>query len=98
MSAVDTETEELILAGLKRARVNKTTLIVSHRVSTARHADRIFVLDNGHIIENGTHDELISADGFYADLEVVQSNQDKDRRRRDRLLRDLEYDPLEAAK
>ena len=97
-SSVDTETEELILAGLKRARVNKTTLIVSHRVSTARHADRIFVLDNGHIIENGTHEELISADGFYADLEVVQSNQDKDRRRRDRLLRDLEYDPLEAAK
>ena len=78
--------------------MNKTTLIVSHRVSTARHADRIFVLDNGHIIENGTHEELISADGFYADLEVVQSNQDKDRRRRDRLLRDLEYDPLEAAK
>lgn len=72
-SAVDTETEEHILSGLKRLRSNKTTLIVSHRVSTARHADRIVVLDEGKIVETGTHAELLEADGFYSDLEKAQS-------------------------
>lgn len=74
-SAVDTETEEHILSGLKRLRSDKTTLIVSHRVSTARHADRIVVLDEGKIVETGTHAQLLQADGFYADLEKAQSQQ-----------------------
>jgi ATP-binding cassette subfamily B protein len=73
-SAVDTETEEHILAGLKRIRTGLTTMLVSHRVSTARHADRIIVLEDGEIIESGSHEELIRRGGFYAGLEEAQSN------------------------
>ncbi len=89
-SSVDTETEERILSGLTRMRVGKTTMLISHRVSTARHADRIFVIDNGHISESGTHDELMTLGGYYADLAAVQSDQDEDRARKARLLHDLE--------
>jgi len=71
-SAVDTETEEHILSGLKSIRKDLTTLLVSHRVSTARHADRIIVLDEGKIIEMGSHQELLASNGFYADLEKAQ--------------------------
>ena len=73
-SAVDTETEERILSGLKRVRSDHTTLLVSHRVSTARHADRIIVLDEGRLIEMGSHEELLAAGGFYAELEESQRN------------------------
>lgn len=68
LSAVDTYTEEKILNGLKDVRENRTTLIVSHRVSTVRDADLICVLDHGKIIERGTHDDLIKLNGEYADL------------------------------
>lgn len=71
-SSVDTETEEHILESLTRLRKNQTTLLVSHRVSTARHADRIVVLDNGRIVESGTHAELLRAGGWYAELERIQ--------------------------
>lgn len=71
-SAVDTETEEHILSELKRLRRAQTTLLVSHRVSTARHADRIVVLEGGKIMESGTHNELLAARGYYAELERVQ--------------------------
>ena len=71
-SAVDTETEEHILSELKRLRRNQSTLLVSHRVSTARHADQIVVLDRGKIIERGSHEELLAGDGYYAELERVQ--------------------------
>ncbi len=68
LSAVDTYTEEKILNGLKNVRENRTTLIVSHRVSTVRDADLICVLADGKIIERGTHDDLIKLNGEYADL------------------------------
>ncbi|MEP4884393.1 ABC transporter ATP-binding protein, partial [Maribacter dokdonensis] len=68
LSAVDTETEEEILNNLKKASKNRTTLIVSHRVSSAKNADKTLVLDDGRLIQEGTHDELNSQEGYYKDL------------------------------
>ncbi|ABS62441.1 ABC transporter related [Parvibaculum lavamentivorans DS-1] len=76
-SSVDTETEEFILSRLKTLRQGRTTLMVSHRVSTARHADRIIVLDEGRVAEIGTHHELIAKGGLYATLERQQGRRDE---------------------
>ncbi|MFT5011450.1 MAG: ATP-binding cassette subfamily B multidrug efflux pump [Dinoroseobacter sp.] len=72
-SSVDTETEEHILGRLKAMRGSKTTILVSHRVSTLRHSDRILVLDEGQIAEVGSHEELIRHNGLYAELERAQT-------------------------
>jgi ATP-binding cassette subfamily B protein len=71
-SSVDTKTEEHILSELKRLRRGQTTVLVSHRVSTARHSDRIVMLENGRIAEIGSHEELIAKGGLYAELERIQ--------------------------
>jgi ATP-binding cassette subfamily B multidrug efflux pump len=67
-SAVDTHTEEDILQGLRGFMKNRTTLMVSHRVSTVKDADKIVILDKGMIAEEGTHDELIKLNGLYAGI------------------------------
>ncbi len=72
LSAVDTETEEEILNQLKNESKNKTTLIVSHRVSSAKNADKIIVLENGKLMQEGTHEELNSVDGYYKELYMHQ--------------------------
>lgn len=72
LSAVDTETEETILNNLLTYCKDKTTLIVSHRVSSAKNADEIIILENGKIIEKGTHNELLEHNGYYKDLYVKQ--------------------------
>ncbi|RDY60949.1 ABC transporter ATP-binding protein [Flagellimonas nanhaiensis] len=72
LSAVDTETEEEILNNLKQVSHSKTTLIVSHRVSSAKNADKIIVLENGRIIQEGTHEELNNIDGYYKELYLNQ--------------------------
>ncbi len=68
LSAVDTETEEKILGHLKDLMQGKTTVIISHRVSSVKHADQIIVLDKGRIIERGNHDELLKEEGAYFSL------------------------------
>jgi ATP-binding cassette subfamily B protein len=72
LSAVDTHTEEEILSRLKGVMRQRTSIIVSHRMSTVRESDRIFVLDGGRIVEEGTHDQLVSLDGLYAQLHRKQ--------------------------
>ncbi|MEA2569690.1 MAG: ATP-binding cassette, subfamily multidrug efflux pump [Acidobacteriota bacterium] len=68
LSAVDTATEEQILTALRNVRKGRTVLIVSHRVSSVKDADHIVVIDEGKIVERGTHDSLLAHDGYYADL------------------------------
>ncbi|MDX2151684.1 MAG: ABC transporter ATP-binding protein [Bryobacteraceae bacterium] len=68
LSSVDTLTEENILRALEDIMRGRTTIIVSHRVSTVRNADRIFVLENGRLVEEGTHGQLVAAGGYYAGL------------------------------
>lgn len=75
LSAVDTETEENILQNLKSHSQGITTIIVTHRVSSAKNADQIIVLDNGSIIQQGTHNELIDQPGYYHELYEKQLNE-----------------------
>jgi ATP-binding cassette subfamily B protein len=74
-SAVDNETEAAIQRSLRQATASCTALVVAHRLSTVRHADRIWVLDAGRIVESGTHDDLLAADGAYAALWRVQTGE-----------------------
>lgn len=72
LSAVDTETEERILSNLKKFSKNKTTFIISHRVSSAKNADKIIVLEGGEIIQQGSHNQLINTSGYYKELHDQQ--------------------------
>lgn len=72
LSAVDTETEENILNALRHEMKGKTSVIISHRISSIKHADKIIVLDHGRIAETGTHDALLHAGGLYATLHRKQ--------------------------
>ncbi|MGC1920052.1 MAG: ABC transporter ATP-binding protein [Acidobacteriaceae bacterium] len=72
LSSVDTYTEERILQGLAEAMRGRTTIFISHRVSTVRHADQIAVLVDGSIVELGTHDELVARNGYYTQLHEKQ--------------------------
>jgi ATP-binding cassette subfamily B protein len=77
LSAVDTATEERILNALRNVRKGRTVLVVSHRVSSVKDADHIVVLDDGRIVERGTHETLLSHDGYYADLYRRQTLEDE---------------------
>ena len=73
-SALDAETEAALLATLRQLSAGRTTLIIAHRLSTVRHADQIVVLDEGRIVETGTHDQLLAAAGQYARLYHMQTS------------------------
>ncbi len=68
LSAVDTKTEEAILQSLKEIMSNRTSIIISHRISTLKHADKILFLEDGRILESGTHQQLLDKNGAYAEL------------------------------
>lgn len=77
LSAVDAKTEEKILSNLKESRNNKTTIISTHRLSSVKHANEIIVIDEGRIIERGTHDELIELNGWYKRMFDYQQLENK---------------------
>lgn len=81
LSAVDARTEEEILENLRKDRAHKTTIIAAHRLSSVMHADEIIVLEGGHVIERGTHSQLLAQNGWYAEmwnLQQLESKLDKD--------------------
>ncbi len=78
LSAVDTKTEEEILGNVKKVLENRTGIIISHRVSTVKHADQIIFMDEGRIVEKGTHEELMELQGMYYTLYKSQMEQDEE--------------------
>lgn len=79
LSAVDTKTEELILNNIKTILKDRTGIIISHRVSTVKHADEIILMDKGKIVEKGTHEELMALKGAYYNLYVIQMDQNEEK-------------------
>jgi len=76
LSAVDTETEEIILRNLEKGKEDRTTIIISHRISTIRNASKIIVIDHGKVIESGNHDSLMNQKGTYFDMHEQQLQQE----------------------
>ena len=72
LSAVDTKTEDTILTNLKDVLGNRSTIIISHRVSSVKLADKIIVLEDGQVVQSGSHDELIHIDGIYKSIYLKQ--------------------------
>ena len=71
-SALDSESEQAVQQALDALMRGRTTIVIAHRLSTIRHADRIVVLDHGRIVQQGTHDQLMSSDGLYRTLVTLQ--------------------------
>jgi subfamily B ATP-binding cassette protein MsbA len=71
-SALDSESERLVQEALTNLMKNRTSVVIAHRLSTIQHADEIIVIQNGHIIERGNHDELVSLNGLYTKLSEIQ--------------------------
>ena len=67
-SNIDTITEKIVISAMDKLTKNKTSFIIAHRLSTIKNADLILVMDKGNIVEQGTHEELINKNGFYAEL------------------------------
>ena len=78
-SSLDSESEALIQDGLRSLRAGRTTFVIAHRLSTIRSADQILVLEGGEIVERGTHDELLAAEGRYRQLHDKQYRIERDR-------------------
>ena len=74
LSAVDTQTDAEIRAALKERRQDVTTIIISHRINTLMDADRIFVIEDGRVTQQGTHDELIGQEGLYSRVYQIQTS------------------------
>lgn len=75
-SALDTESEKIVQAALDHLMVGRTSFVIAHRLSTIFHADQIFVIDDGHVKEHGTHEELLAMGGLYSNLYNIQFKQD----------------------
>ena len=81
LSAIDTETESAILGKLKKEISGLTNILIAHRISTVQHADNIIVLDKGALVEQGTHSELLAADGYYTELYRMQQLEEEAEKR-----------------
>ncbi len=92
LSAVDTETEKLILEALESRRGERTTLLIAHRLSTLMHADRILVIENGRIVQEGPHRDLIAERGLYRRLWTIQSTLETEVGIEDEALHELDAD------